>query len=278
MIMERIKKWCYWTFILLQAISIIVFLLLASHYIYEHKNSISDFYSDLYILNGACFWNMITAIATAIAAICAYCAYNQSITMRKHSSFDSLFTQLLSNMQCFISSVSLQETAMKKDALFFTEGIVDKNIADSCFNEKYNTFLNFCNIYTNYTNKQDKKLDEKKIEQLWNTYTNSLVNQSNFLNCFKFFYHMANTVIDSPLDENYKKKYIGIIQSQLNLDILFCYFINLIAASHGKETGYCTKLKQYKFFKNLFEDYNGYRKLITDTVPIYLIEKIYKDK
>ena len=51
-------------------------------------------------------------------------------------------------------------------------------------------------IYTNYTNKQDKKLDEKKIEQLWNTYTNSLVNQSNFLNCFKYFYHMVNTVID----------------------------------------------------------------------------------
>lgn len=276
--MERIKKWGNWAFVFLQAISIIVFLLLANHYIYEHKNSISAFYSEFNILNGERFWNMITAIATVIAAFCAYCAYNQSITMRKYSSFDSLFTQLLSNMQCFINSDSLQETSKKKETQFFTEGIVDENIVNSCFNEKYNTFLNFCNIYTKYTDKKDKKLDEKEIEQLWHTYTNSLVNQSNFLNCFKYFYHMVNTVIDSPLDENYKKKYIGIIQSQLNLDILFCYFINLIVASHGKETGYCTKLKQYKFFKNLFEDYNGYRKLITDTVPIYLIEKIYKDK
>lgn len=276
--MERIKKWVNWIFLFLQAISIIIFLLLANHYIFENKNSISIFYSEFCILNGACFWNMITAIATVAAAFWACRAYNQSVTMRKHSSFDSLFTQLLSNMQSFINNAFLQKTKTKKDGLLFTNGIVDKNIVESCYNVKYNTFLNFCTIYTKYTEKKDEKLDEKEIEQLWHTYTKSLVNQSNFLNCFKYFYHMVNTVIDSPLDENYKKKYIGIIQSQLNLDILFCYFINLIAASHGKETGYCTKLKQYRFFKNLFEDYNGYRKLITDTVPIYLIEKIHKDK
>ena len=276
--MERIKKWVNWIFLFLQAISIIIFLLLVNHYIYENKNSISIFYSEFCILNGAYFWNMITAIATAAAAFWAYRAYIQSITMRKHSSFDSLFTQLLSNMQSFINNPFLQETILKKEELPFTNVTADENIHKSCYNKDYNTFLNFCNIYTKYTEKKDKKLDEKEIEQLWHTYTSNLVNQSKFLNCFKYFYHMVNTVIDSPLDENYKKKYIGIIQSQLNLDILFCYFINLIAASNGRETGYCTKLKQYRFFKNLFEDYNGYRKLITDTVPIYLIEKIHKDK
>ena len=77
--MERIKKWCYWTFILLQTISIIVFLLLANYYYCENKSSIMSFYSETCLLNSSWFWSMITAIATVVAAGCAINAYNQSV-------------------------------------------------------------------------------------------------------------------------------------------------------------------------------------------------------
>lgn len=79
-------------------------------------------------------------------------------------------------------------------------------------------------------------------------------------------------VIKSPLDEKQKEKYIGIIQAQLNLDILFCYLINLIATNRGFNTTYCTRLKKYRFFKNLFEDYDGYGKLAKNSIPMYIIE------
>ena len=79
MIMERIRKWCNWTFILLQTISIIVFLLLANYYYCENKSSIMSFYSETCLLNSSWFWSMITAIATVVAAGCAINAYNQSV-------------------------------------------------------------------------------------------------------------------------------------------------------------------------------------------------------
>lgn len=287
--MERIKKWCSWTFTLLQVISIIVFLLLANYYYCENKSSITSFYenkssiisfdNETCLLSSSWFWSMITAIATAIAAIAtgaaafwAHRAYNESITMREHSSFDLLFTQLLSNMQSYINKATLQTTIVKDP------WVEVDNTCVKVYNRDYNTFLNFCNIYTNYTNKKGQKLDKEKITELWKVYTMNLVNRSDFSNCFKYFYHIVDTVCQSPLDDARRKQYIGIIQAQLNYDILFCYFINLIAASHGQDTEYCTKLKQYKFFKNLFEGHNGYRQLIRDTVPIYIIEKIYKDK
>ena len=254
--MERIKKWCYWTFILLQAISIIVFLLLASHYIYEHKNSISDFYSDLYILNGECFWNMITAIATAIAAFFAFCAYNQSITMRKHSSFDLLFTQLLSNMQSYINKATLQTTIVKAPWV-------------KVYNRDYNTFLNFINIYTEYMYITGQRiLDEKKeITELWKVYTMNLVNRSDFSNCFKYFYHIVDTVCQSPLDDARRKQYIGIIQAQLNYDILFCYLINQIVYPYedpNKEP-YPKLLRKYDFFKDLCK-HGDYGAIIKSTI------------
>lgn len=271
-IIERIKKNTYW---ILFVLSIIVVFLLVILCIYGGKNSTSICSKLCSLISSPTFWSMISAIATSAAAILAYCAYRQSVRMRKFSSFDSLFTQLLSNMQIFINSSYLQTTRMERGGAPMFNFLKNNKINISCYNKNRNTFLNFCSIYKKYANNNSHMLDENKINQLWQSYTNSLVNQSCFLNCFKYFYHMVTAVIDSPLDEEYKKKYIGIIQSQLNLDILFCYLINLIAVYQGKEAVYCSKLKQYEFFKNLFEDHDGYGKLINSTIHVYLIEKIH---
>lgn len=216
------------------------------------------------------FWNMLTTFFTGGAAICAILAYRQSIEMRKHSSFDAVFTQLLGSLQSFINNKSLQETKFKQNwwmtQLRFLQYLV-------IYNRHYDVFLNFCNIYKRYSNsKVPAKLDENEIGQLWNSYSSSLVYKSKFFNCFKYLYHIINLVIKSPLDEKQKEKYIGIIQAQLNLDILFCYLINLIATNRGFNTTYCTRLKKYRFFKNLFEDYDGYGKLAKNSIPMYIIE------
>lgn len=252
--MERIKKWCYWTFILLLAISMFVFLLLANYYYCENKSSIISFYNGTCLLSSSWFWSMITAIATAIAAVCAYRAYNESITMRKHSSFDLLFTQLLSNMQSYINKATLQTTIVKAPWV-------------KVYNRDYNTFLNFCNIYTNYTNKKGAKLDEREITELWKVYTMNLVNRSDFSNCFKYFYHIVDTVCQSPLDDARKKQYIGIIQAQLNYDILFCYLINQIVYMYKNpnEERYPKLLREYDFFKDLCK-HGDYGAIIKSTI------------
>lgn len=259
--MRRMRKECC-----MALFAIFAIIVIASIAFFFCKTS-----SGLSILDSLKSWNwelissVVTAIATAAAAVFAFCAYLQSREMRKHSSFDAIFTQLLSNMQSFINNPSIQVTDTKeKDTL--------------CDNEKYNSFLNFCLFYKKRTNDGKELLDENKIEQLWRSYTDNLVYQSNFLNCFKYFYHIVDTVIDSPLDENDKRKYIGIVQAQLNLDILFCYLVNLIAAYHGQEEKYSGVLKQYNFFKNLFDNHDGYGKLIERTIPNSLIEKYQIEK
>lgn len=255
--MERIKKWCYWTFKLLQAISIIVFLLLANYYYCENKSSITSFYenkssiisfdNETCLLSSSYFWSMITAIATVVAAVCAVNALNQSNTMRKHSSFDLLFTQLLSNMQSYINKATLQTTIVKAPWVWVTG-----------YNRHYNTFLNFVNIYTEYMyinmyRTGQSILDKKKITELWKVYTMNLVNRSDFSNCFKYFYYIVDTVCKSPLDDARKKQYIGIIQAQLNYDILFCYLINQIVYPYKNpnEEQYPQLLREYDFFKDL---------------------------
>ena len=115
-------------------------------------------------------------------------------------------------------------------------------------------------------------MDENEIKQLWNSYSNSLIHKSNFYNCFKYIYHIVNLVMESPLDNEQKKRYVGIIQAQLNLDILFCYLINQVVANRSMNSNYRMQLKEYSFFKNLFKDNDGYGKLVKDTIPTSIIE------
>ena len=257
--MQRIKKWCPCISTLLLAIFIIVFLLLANYYYCENKSSITSFYDETCSLCSSCFWSMITAIATVFAAVFAYRAYRQSVKTREHSSFDSIFTQLLSNMQSYINKATLQTTIVKAPWV-------------KVYNRDYNTFLNFVNIYTAYMyiNKcitGQSILNEKEITELWEVYTKNLVNRSDFSNCFKYFYHIVDTVYQSPLDCARRKQYIGIIQAQLNYDILFCYLINQIVYLHvhPNKKRYPKLLRKYDFFKDLCK-HGDYGKIIKSTI------------
>lgn len=266
MIMERIKKWCNWTFILLQIISIIVFLLLANYYYCENKSSIISFYSETNLLNSSWFWSMITAIATAVAAVYAIRAYLQSVQTRQQSSFDAIFSQLLSTLQCLIDNESLRTTTLKtlgQKRVALSE--IKKNIIIKP-NKNLNVFLNFCNTYKEY-NDRNKITNYQQIKMIWETYTKSLCYESNYLNCFKYIYYIIETVHKSPLNEELKKHYVGIIQAQLNHDILFCYLINQIIFNGGQNKDFTKVLKQYDFFGDIYKDNDNYGSIIKSTIP-----------
>ena len=64
-----------------------------------------------------------------------------------------------------------------------------------------------------------------------------------------------------------KKQYIGIVQAQLNLDVLFCYLINQIAVTNGKGNDFTKFLRSHNFFKNLYEDNDRYGNLASESIP-----------
>ena len=68
--------------------------------------------------------NWLTAIATSVAAILAYCAYCQSLKARKSAAFSTLFAQLLSNHNSVFSNAELKSRNKTTD---------ENNIFDSFF-------------------------------------------------------------------------------------------------------------------------------------------------
>ena len=115
------------------------------------------------------------------------------------------------------------------------------------------------------------------IKRIWSDYCSSLVYRANFLNTFKYIYYIVDLVDNSPLDKDMKQRYVKIVQAQLNMDILFCYLINLICAHNGDTNEHIMRLRKYDFFKNIFVDNERYKPLIVDSIP-YEVRKLFYKK
>jgi hypothetical protein len=254
MISNILKKY-HCIFLILGVVFILINLLFFIFYVVKDGKVVIQFY--LRLLERDLLWNIITALSTLLAALFALFAYIQSKKLKRMTSFDALFTQLIANLNLFIQSKTLIEPTYTIGNNFVKAGV--------------NAFLIFCQVYEDIT--RNRMVNELEIRKIWDVYTNSLQSESNFLNCFKYIYHLVEVVIDSPLSEKQKIQYIGIIQSHLNLDILFCYLINQMVANGFSKTGYSQKMKQYKFFENLEKDYRRYGKLVKSTIPVY----VYKE-
>lgn len=150
-------------FVVSRILGCVLLIMTIIFYIHRDFCDIVNFYFGLVVADEE-FWDMLTAIFTGFAAICAFFAYMQSIRIREHSSFDAVFTQLLGSLQSFINNKSLQETKFKQNwwmsQLLFLQYLV-------IYNRHYDVFLNFCNIYKSYSkSKAFSKLDENEIRQL----------------------------------------------------------------------------------------------------------------
>lgn len=170
-------------------------------------------------------WTILTAVGTCLAAIVAASAYFESLKMRKNSAFNTLFAQLVENHNTIFSDKSLS-------AKFYHH---------------------FCKRLDNVWTMQD-------LCNVWNQFCNEIgVDETvKFSHAFKYVYHEAITILnDSTIDALTKRRYIGILQSLMNQDELFCYLINLLQhfekySDDGND--YREQLKQYNFFEDILRE------------------------
>lgn len=105
--------------------------------------------------------------------------------------------------------------------------------------------------------------------------------------CKYIFHEVQMVVINEYLNDNVKRRYIRLIQGQMNNDELFCYLINQIEyisrnllehivsgtneIRYINTIEYARQLRSYGFFRDLCED-NFYRGYISTLNNIYRFE------
>lgn len=164
---------------------------------------------------------MIGAFGTWFAVLVAAAAFWESQRTRKNSAFNALFSQLIANHK--------------------------ELIADRPFTEFYEFFVG--------------RLDDLKtirdLVYIWAEFQKGLGIEKSvrFSHTFKYVYHEVTTVHkEGTISTAAKHHYIGIIQSLMNKDELFCYLINLLQHFEkypDDDNDYREQLKQYHFFDDL---------------------------
>ena len=169
-------------------------------------------------------WAMITALATVATAAVALFALVQSYKTRKNSTFNALFSQLIANHK---------GTTCKKQCTEFYK----------YFYDRIDDVKTICDLVDLWAEFQKGLGIEKSVR---------------FSHTFKYVYHEVTTVHkEGTISPSAKRHYIGIIQSLMNKDELFCYLINLLQHFEiypDDENDYREQLKQYRFFDDLLRD------------------------
>lgn len=238
---NKIKEWIYihrWNITICSIIFIISILGIytmfgvfndGKWYIHENTRFSTD------ISDWGDFATCLTALFALISIYLAYRAFMGQVNASRRASFDATFTQIFAQHNTLRARVA------------------DKN---------RNLFTVFIEYY-----ELNHEIIRRRLENGNNTIITELYNNFNiqdildFKNYFKYIYHEITTVTEQEediLDENAKKRYIGLIQSQMNNDELFCYFINQIAhydeysEKDSKVKEYAQTLKRYNFFGELY--------------------------
>jgi hypothetical protein len=160
-----------------------------------------------------------TALGTIMATVVAFFAYQQSKKMRKNNMFNSLFTQLIGNHKAIFESEVLSRTKPVR------------TFGSYCIKEEENAFSNF---YKYYAYRQNELKIISDLISLWDDYKMGIRDGVAFSHAFKYVYHEVTTVLrDDTIDERAKRHYVGIIQSLMNKDELFCYLVNLLQHSRS---------------------------------------------
>lgn len=174
---------------------------------------------------------------TFASVLLAYRAFRKQSETARHTTFDTLFSQMLANHH------NLYQKAVKEDSL---------------------VFYRFCRFFI-----QNDKFSEtpKGMYVFWEAYRQYIgARFANFDNYFKYIYYEVNWVCRQEIfNDEEKKRYVRMIQSQMNNEELFCYVINLLAyyylvqVRNGdkgiEKTGhykYLKSLRDHSFFEDLY--------------------------
>ncbi len=183
-------------------------------------------------------------IAATVAALMALLAFFQSLRTRKNSAFNALFSQLIANHK---------------------EVFADKPCTE---------------FYKYFADRLDDVKTVRDLVDIWAEFQKNKLNSEEsvrFSHTFKYVYHEVTTVHkESTISTAAKRHYIGIIQSLMNKDELFCYLINLLQHFEkypDDKNDYREQLKQYHFFDDLLRDQDErYREVMAHLCTYFYVD------
>ncbi len=246
------------------------------------------------------------AIFALISILLAYRAFMSQVNASKRTSFDATFTQIFAQHHVLHDKVLKHDIAfISRYDLSYVVNDINNNIFAICRNEfmKYrpvfDTILDseFWNCLERATqrrisdNVKTTIINRINIRQFWRCFNRiiGLEASIDFKNYFKYIYHEINIVVSQPdevLNDNAKRNYIQLIQSQMNYDELFCYFINQVEylsywrthstineATYNEAITHAENLLAYGFFYELCKSRSGHVNLVRD-ISRYVNEEV----
>lgn len=209
------------------------------------------------------FATCLTALFALISIYFAYRAFQSQVNASRRSSFDATFTQIFAQHHILYNKVN-------------------------CVTCSHCHFTGFRVYFL-------KKLDireDLKLTDIWKDYNDKLEKQCgqecpiNFINFFKFIHREVTYVQDNFQDSwglESKKKYVRLIEGQLNNDELFSYFVNQLEycerhwdKKRDELEKYLEFLKANDFFKEICEETSfGYRKYVQKALN--LLDQKYRE-
>lgn len=225
-------------------------------------------------LSSASDW--VVAVATFLAAIFAGSAFLYSRFISRFQAENAVFSQMYSQQNVVVNNGNYDSA---------TIAISHFHIINLCGNA-YRLFSEYlkCSMC-----KSDNGLNE--MAQIWTDFTHSLVcgSSATLSPAFKYLHDEIKWVSESEaelLDQEKKKSYVSLVQSQLNYDQLLCYMFNLARYKSARYAdprtdAYISLLRDSKFFENLYDssDYrNILKKYVKRSVLEIFISKDYMDE
>lgn len=240
-------------FIFILSLTILVGYIMARLMVHKFNND-SWWINENNISNSIDKWGdfatFFGGIFALISILLAYRAFMSQVNASKRTSFDATFTQIFA--QHHVLHDKVVQHAIRIPSRYSGLGIVShrsNTIFSVCKNEYIASHL-------------------FGVGDFWDNFNNDIRNEVSidFRNYFKYIYHEINIVVSQPdevLDENAKRRYIQLIQAQMNYDELFCYLINQVeylgrfkGNSRNSEMGrrayeHAENLLRYGFFREL---------------------------
>ena len=191
----------------------------------------------------------MTGVFAFISVLLAFEAFKGQVLALKRNSFDTLFSQL------FAHHIKLYE-----------------KIQDVHVSEEENIFLYYCREI------KESIIDKNGLNALWRSYVDEYskgnkVKYENLKNYFKFIYHEVDIIREYEkegiLTRGMAKKYVQLIQAQMNNYELLCYLLNQLEYYYFGKKGKVNQERQEKYYKYLkrndfFKDLNDSRSFVRE--------------